>query len=77
MNLILQYIILADIGDLLGYCKIDLTAMDGSFRIAFELERFISRRPRLASVPEFDYLLKKVMLFVSVSIVKLCPTMEL
>ncbi|XP_071901315.1 midasin-like isoform X1 [Coffea arabica] len=34
-------------------------AIDGSFHLHFELERFLSRCPRLASIPEFDYLLKK------------------
>lgn len=37
-------------------------AIDGSFSLHFELERFLSRCPRISCLPEFDYLVKKVVL---------------
>ncbi|CAI9114384.1 OLC1v1015101C1 [Oldenlandia corymbosa var. corymbosa] len=34
-------------------------AIDGSFNLHSELERFLSRCPRIAVIPEFEYLVKK------------------
>ncbi|KAK4348718.1 hypothetical protein RND71_031473 [Anisodus tanguticus] len=34
-------------------------SFDGSFCVDYELQRFLSRCPELASIPQFDYLLKK------------------
>ena len=35
-------------------------AIDGSFSLESQLERFLARCPKLACIPQFDSLLKKV-----------------